>query len=307
VNSETAPQIVLPKKIADRLWQDVMFIGEKAWVGITETSTCAEVDVVGIYTRTQRDYTFANAPVASAIQAALAAARDPAEDDQAPSSPSPTEEGNARPEGEAAPLPHQQGEAVAGDLVDTASSGELQYDRVRIYFDSRKSLLRARALVEERYKFWATTPYDRFESRLRLATAARMSAWTVFGITLGSACGAIFCTFLAWVSRRRYEIALFKAQGSGNAWVAGAYMLQSGTAGLVAGVAGVTAGGWLCPVLADLVTRHLELEPALALALPWEVASALVLAAVLIAVLAAVLPSRIAARQDPWEILREAA
>lgn len=309
VDSVDAPQVVLPKKISDRLWQDVMFTGETAWLGITETSTCVEVEVKGIYARTQRNYAFANAPVAGAIQHALEEARNDHGEElaQRPGD----AEGSGMEEGDSPPVATTGSQTTPKkELRASASSREktdLSYDRIRIYFDGRRSLLKARALVEERYKFWATTPYDRFESRLRLAAAARVSAWTVFGITLGSACGAIFCTFLAWVSRRRYEIALFKAQGSGNAWVAGTYMVQSGAAGLVAGLIGVLFGGWLCPVLADRVTRSLDLKSDLVLALPWPIAAALVFAAFAVAVTAAALPARIAARQDPWEILREAA
>ena len=311
VASDDAPQVVLPKKIADRLWQDVMFVGEKAWLGITETSTCVEVEVMGIYARTERNYVFANAPAAAALRSAIEAARG--EDGTDTGGLPPRREDAKNDESVVAASPDEQISAAQrsatnhlGAFASWRENNNLNYDRVRIYFDGRKSLLRARALVEERYKFWATTPYDRFESRLRLAAAARVSAWTVFGITLGSACGAIFCTFLAWVSRRRYEIALFKTQGSGNAWVAGTYMLQSGAAGLVAGLAGVALGRWICPVLADLVSRQMAFETALSLDLPWPVGVALVLAAFLIAVLAAALPARMAARQDPWEILREA-
>jgi hypothetical protein len=277
ISSEEVSQIVLSKKIADRLWPDVLFDGETAWIGITETSTCVEVRVEGIYRRTQRNHCLANSPVALAIQSALEATRESDESDPA-----------ARGETEVAP--------AAG----------LRYDRVRLYFDNRESLLKARTLIEERYKFWASTPYDDFESKLSLAAAARTSAWVVFAITLGSACGSIFCTFLAWVSRRRYEIALLKAQGSGNAWVAGLYMLQSGVAGLIAGVTGAAAGIKLCPILAAAVSRRLELKTSVELAVPYQVVLFLVGSAILVSILAALLPARIAARQDPWKILREA-
>jgi hypothetical protein len=53
------PQIVLPRTLANRLWEDVLFVGEPAWMGITETSTCAEVTVAGIYARTQRNHALA--------------------------------------------------------------------------------------------------------------------------------------------------------------------------------------------------------------------------------------------------------
>jgi hypothetical protein len=275
VDSEQQPQIVIPKKIADRLWQDVLFVGEQAWLGITETSTCVQVTVAGIYRGTQRNYAFANEPVAAAVQAALEEQRAPEEGD---------------------------GEVAAGG-APTA----LRHDRVRVFFENRRALLRARNLVEERYKFWAATPYDKFESKLRLAETSRIGAWVVFAITLGSACGAIFCIFLAWVSRRRYEIALLKAQGSGNVWVAGIYILQSGAAGLIAGLVGVTAGWWLCPSLAGAVSRQLGHSTAWTLQLPLAYGVGLVAMAVLVAVAAAAIPARMAALQDPWDILREAA
>ena len=141
---------------------------------------------------------------------------------------------------------------------------------------------------------------------MRLVAAVRVSAWVVFGITLTAACGSVFCTFLAWVSRRRYEIALMKAQGSGNAWVAGLYTVQSGVAGLFAGLIGVILGSRLCPLLADVVTRRLELEEALTLDTPMLIGAALVATAVAMSVAASLPPARIAARQDPWDILREA-
>jgi ABC-type lipoprotein release transport system permease subunit len=182
----------------------------------------------------------------------------------------------------------------------------LANDRVRIHFQNRRDLARARAVVEERYHFWASTPYDKFESKLNLVTAVRSSAWVVFAITLGAACGSIFCTFLAWVSRRRYEIALFKAQGSGNAWVAGLYMLQGGVAGLVAGALGVLVGALVCPAIARVVSQRLELAEPVVLAMPNSIGLALVVAATGVSVLAALRPARVAARQDPWSILREA-
>jgi len=277
VSGEEIAQIVLPKKIADRLWPDVLFDGEKAWIGITETSTCAEVSVAGIYRRTQRNHCLGNTPVAIAVQSALEATRKPDEGDT----------------------------AIRDETGLTHATG-LRYDRIRLYFDDRKSLLAARIVIEEQYKFWASTPYDDFESKLSLATATRTSAWVVFAITLGSACGSIFCTFLAWVSRRRYEIALLKAQGSGNAWVAGLYVLQSGVAGLIAGVAGAAAGIQLCPLLAAAVSRKLEMKTSVELVVPYQIALSLVGAAILVSILAALLPARIAARQDPWTILREA-
>ncbi len=266
VDDVEVPQIILPKKVADRLWPDVMFVGETAFVGIAETSTCAEVKVVGIYEQTQRNYCYANEAVAVSIQNALEAARE-------------------------------EPVVLAG--------GTLAHDRVRIYFKNRRDLARARILVEERYRFWASTPYDKFESKLNLVTAVRRSAWVVFAITLGAACGSVFCTFLAWVSRRRYEIALMKAQGSGNAWVAGLYMLQGGAAGLVAGSLGVWVGAMACPAIARVVSERLELAEPVALALPGSIGCALVAAAVGVSVLAAMLPARVAARQDPWSILRE--
>ena len=279
VSGVDEPEVVLPKKIADRLWPDVMFVGEPAWLGITETSTCVRVTVRGIYARTQRGYCHANAPVAQAIQAALEAARE--------------DDGTAAAEG--------PGEAAP------AAAGGFRFDRVRLYFPNRAVLLEARERVEQQYKFWASTPYDRFQGKLGLAAAVKASAWVVFGITLGTACGSIFCTFLAWVSRRRYEIALLKAQGSGNGWVAGLYMLQSGAAGLIAGGVGVLLGVRLCPVLAGMVSRTLGLENPLALAVPADVALALVGAAVGVSALAALLPAAVAARRDPWHVLREAA
>ena len=270
VDDSEAPQIVLPKKTADRLWRDVLFAGETAWVGLSETSTCVEVTVAGIYESTQRNYSFANAPVASAIQVALEAMRE-----------------------EAAPamVPH--------------SVAELRHDRVRLYFKDRRTLLRARAAVEEKYKFWAATPYDKFESKLQLAATSRIGARVVFAITLGSACGAIFCVFLAWVSRRRHEIALLKAQGSGDLWVAGIYMVQAGAAGLVAGLVGVAAGRWLCPVLAQLVSDQMGRDTAWVVELPSSIGASLIATAVAVALVAAFIPSRQAARQDPWDILRE--
>ena len=277
VSGEEEAQIVLPKKISDRLWPDVLFDGETAWIGITETSTCVEVRVQGIYRRTQRNHCLGNSPVARAVQSALEAEQSPNEVD-----------------------------SVSGGEDDSTHASGLQYDRVRLYFDDRRALLEARTLIEERYKFWASTPYDDFESKLSLAAATRTSAWVVFAITLGSACGSIFCTFLAWVSRRRYEIALLKAQGSGNAWVAGLYVLQSGTAGLLAGVAGAAAGVQLCPLLAAAVSQKLELKTGLELVVPAEIVLYLVGAAILVSILAALLPARIAVRQDPWKILREA-
>jgi hypothetical protein len=276
VTDAASPEIVLPKKIADRLWPGVMFVNETAWIGITETSICAQATVRGIYGTTQRNYCHATAPVATAIQAALDGARD----DDAGKDPS---------------------------SASALSGAGIRFDRVRLYFEDRAVLLRARNLVEQQYKFGASTPYDRFQGKLGLAVAMRSSAWIVFAITLGTACGTIFCTFLAWVSRRRFEIALLKAQGSGNGWVAGLYMLQSGCAGLLAGGAGVLAGVWLCPVLAGMVSRTLELKEPLRLVVPVDVAIFMVVAAAGISAFAALLPTAIAARQDPWQVLREAA
>ena len=42
------------------------------------------------------------------------------------------------------------------------------------------------------------------------------------------------------------------------------------------------------------------------LVVPYQIALSLVGAAILVSILAALLPARIAARQDPWTILREA-
>lgn len=270
VTDPVTPQIVLPQKIADRLWQDVLFVGEPAWVGITETSTCAQVTVAGIYQRTQRNYAFANAPVAAAIQAALDAKR---EDRVAAAAPNP----------------------------------DLQHDRLRLYFKNRRTLMKARRDVEERFKFWAATPYDKFESKLRLAATAQISAWTVFAVTLGSAGGAILCTFLSWVSRRRYEIALLKAQGATQGWVAGLYVVQSAAAGLLAGMAGAATARATCPWLSAAVADRLGADTAWALHLPGSAQAALVAAAVALTVVAALIPARLAARQAPWDILREAA
>lgn len=272
VSDADVPQMVLPKRLADRLWQDVLFVGEPAWVGITETSICAQVTVAGIYERTQRNHAYANAPVAAAIQEALAAMR--------------------------------------GDETTVASDtgAAFAHDRVRLYFQDRRTLMKARRETEERYKFWASTPYDRFESKLRLAATARISAWTVFGVTLGSAGGAILCTFLSWVSRRRYEIALLKAQGAPQAWVAGLYVVQSAAAGLLAGVAGVAAGRAACPLVSRAAAARLGGGDATwTLSLPLSVQAGLVAAAVALTIVTALLPARLAARQDPWNILREAA
>ena len=212
--------------------------GETAWIGLTETSTCAQVSVAGIYRRTQRNYCLADAGTVRTLQGAL--------------------------------------DAMRQNSSLTASDAALTFDRVRFYFQDRRSLLRARRITEEQYKFWASTPYDKFESKLRLVTAARVSAWAVLIITLGSVCGTILCTFLAWVSRRRYEIALLKAQGARNSWVAGIYLLQSGTAGLVSGLVGIAAGAGLYPALGSALSRSVNIGTIEAVQLPIQVALGLV-------------------------------
>jgi cell division protein FtsX len=265
LSDDPTPQLVLPERVADRLWQDVLFVGEPAWVGITETSTCIRATVSGIYRQTQRNYGYANRPVVDSIRQALAAA--------------------------------------AGKDDGTTTPG---FDRVRMHFANRSGLVEARRLAEERYKFWVATPYDRFEGRIQLVTALRVSAWAVFGITAAAAFGTVCCTFLAWVSRRRYEIALLKAQGAGNGWVAGIYLIQSGAAGLAAGTLGIGLSGFVCPRLARWLATHLEWSAAPALALPVWVALALIAASTALAVAAAGPPAVLAARADPWAILREA-
>jgi hypothetical protein len=267
-------QIVLPKRVADKLWRDVLFVGESGWLGVSQDNVCAEVEVVGIYRQTQRDYCYVSRATARAIQRAL-------------------DEDIARRRGE--PLPE-----VGADV--------LAYDRAWIYFRDRRALLRARRLVEERYKFDARSPFDKFEGKLRLVAAARMGSWAVLFITLGAACGSIFCAFLAWVSRRRYEIALLKAQGSGNAWVAGTYLLQSGVAGLLAGCIGVIFASYLlCPWLSGWVTSAFGVQEPISLHVPGSVAALMVVAAFAATLIAALIPASIAARQDPWDILRDAA
>lgn len=257
-----SPQLILPERIADRLWQDVLFVGEPAWVGVSETSTCIRATVSGIYRQTARNYAYATDPVVQAIRQELA---------------------------------DQRGEAAVTGL-----------DRIRLHFADRSVLRKARTLAEERYKFWAATPYDRFEGRLQLVAALRGAAWAVFGITAAAAFGTVCCTFLAWVARRRYEIALLKAQGASHAWVAGVYLIQSGAAGLVAGAAGVGLSAAACPLAAGWLAVNLGWSDTPSLTLPWEVALSLVAASTCLAVAAAGPPAWRAARADPWTVLREA-
>ena len=90
----------------------------------------------------------------------------------------------------------------------------------------------------------------------------RVSAWTVFSASpWAPACGAIFCTFPGLGLAAPLEIALFKTQGSGDAWVAGACMLQSGAAGLVAGLSQVAWAEMDLPYLPSLVTGRWRSSP----------------------------------------------
>ncbi|NCD34292.1 MAG: ABC transporter permease [Spartobacteria bacterium] len=238
ISDPSKMQLVLPKKVADQLWQDVL---------------------------------------ASAVQSAITTSIE--KDKSLPAD---------------------------GDVVEGAPA-QLGYNRAWIYFRDRKTLLKARRLVEQEYKFEAKSPFDKFEGKIRLVTTARVCAWTILIITLGAACGSIFCTFLAWVSRRRYEIALLKAQGSGNMWVAGTYILQSAVAGLLAGVSGILISQrFICPFLSTWITRVFELKEAVLLVMPPQVQFLMIGAAFFVAVLAAFIPACIAARQDPWDVLREA-
>ena len=277
ITDSTKMQLVLPKKVADQLWKDVLFTGETAWMGLDDESTCAEVEIVGIYNQTQRGYCYASYAAAHTMQAAMEAGLQ--HDKKTPAS-------------------------VAPPTPDTA----LSYTRAWIYFKDRNTLLKARRLVEEKYKFEAKSPFDKFEGKIRLVTTAQAGAWTVLAITLGAACGSIFCTFLAWVSRRRYEIALLKAQGSGNIWVAGTYIIQSSVSGALAGFAGVAISNHLiCPYLSRWITHAFKLKESIQLIMPLHVELLMISVAIGVALIAALIPAWIAARQDPWEILREAA
>ncbi|NCC50389.1 MAG: ABC transporter permease [Spartobacteria bacterium] len=265
-------QLVLPETVADQLWKDVLFVGETAWIGLTDHSTCAEVEIVGIYAQTQRGYCYASRTAATVVQNAM---------------------NNA--------LRKEKGQPAL------APSDTLSYQRAWVYFRDRSTLLKARRLVEEKYKFEAKSPFDKFAGKIRLVTTAQLGAWTVLLITLGAACGSIFCTFLAWVSRRRYEIALLKAQGSGHLWIAATYLTQSGAAGILAGITGLLISSRLvCPLLTDWLNRAFALDPPIHLAIPLDIQLLMLVTSLAITLIAALIPAVIAARQQPWEILREA-
>jgi len=295
VTDSKRPQIVLPRKTANRLWQGVLFAGEPCWLGITDDSVCAEARVAGIFDSTKGDYCFATAPIVEAIQAALSALDEAIDDTQA--------EGDV----------HAQSEPRKATLVSNGSQEELPgvsgasrfaTIRCQIYFRDRGTVLKARRLAEDRLKFWVRTPFDDFDSELQLLAAARTAAWAALSIMLVTVFGALLCTFLSWVSRRKYEIAILKAQGSGNWWVAGAYVVQSAFVGTGAGLAGLWLARLLCPRLAAWIAAHLGQAVPLSVSVPTAAAASLLAAFVGMCVVAALIPALAIARQDPWEVLR---
>ncbi len=169
-------------------------------------------------------------------------------------------------------------------------------------------MLRARRMLETELGLSTSNPFDRFEWKLRLVSGARGLAIAVLVIALVAAFTGVFSMLLAWVTCRRHEIALLKAQGGADWWVAGTYLVQAVVCGAAASAIGVAAAYLLCPRVTAVTASYLEKPEIFAALLQPTLADPgwLVLLTTIACFGAALLPALRAVRQDPWEILREA-